>query len=664
MKRLMGVLLVLVMAISLVTGCSPASDKPAVTSETTQKAKSEPRPQDDFYRYANLERLKDEKIDYNTGTAGDAFDSKFVDEQVETVVKSIVAGSGYDVGSEEDIIKKAYDAYLKYDFKNEPIPKDLEAMLDEISNAKTVEELLMLDAKLYKDFSIMNTLNLITEVNTFKADEKILSFSALREFAGADFSSVRESNSALDSIVSEVKAILQTRGYDKEAAGESGKKLANLALKIYGSTNMAYYDDHHDLSSVSICSKDEIDKIMTNVKIKEYVKSFGIDEKHCEKFCVYDKSQLEALNSVLTNENLDALKALKIRTVYKNYMRVFAPHYKELSSYLTDSYETPENQAINEIRTKFAVMTDPIYVERYYKKNTDDALRSMCNDIKDGYRNLITNAKWLSEPTRKSLLNKLDNIVIVTATDVERQDKSTYAGISGNYYEILMKCQRIRMAEIVADFENPVDRKSIGMAMQEVNACYIAQYNNITICAAITNAPFFDANADYYTNLGGLGTVIAHEMGHAFDSNNIVFDQDGTYNPKWIADEDMKSLKARNEKAISYFEDNFTVFGIHHVDGKKTLGENYADLGGMECVTSLAKNKEDLIKVFKNYATIWGNKTLDTTVIDQLAYDVHSPDVIRVNAILATLNCFYDTYDVKEGDGMYIAPGKRISRWY
>ena len=126
----------------------------------------------------------------------------------------------------------------------------------------------------------------------------------------------------------------------------------------------------------------------------------------------------------------------------------------------------------------------------------------------------------------------------------------------------------------------------------------------------------------------------------------------------------MKSLKTRNEKAVSYFEDNFTVFGIHHVDGKKTLGENYADLGGMECVTSLAKNKEDLKKLFENYAVIWGSKMLDVSLINQLAYDVHSPDMIRVNAILSALDCFYDAYDVKQGDGMYIAPEKRISRWY
>ena len=220
------------------------------------------------------------------------------------------------------------------------------------------------------------------------------------------------------------------------------------------------------------------------------------------------------------------------------------------------------------------------------------------------------------------------------------------------------------MQERIASLGDPVDRKKAGMRMQTLNACYSPSENNITITVAITNEPYFSAGADYYTNLGGLGSVIGHEMGHAFDSNCIVFDKNGVYNPAWIADVDMKKLLERNEKAASYFEDNFTVFGVYHVDGERTLGENYADLGGMECVTSLAGSEDDLKKIFENYATCWCCKKVDVAIIDQLAYDEHSPEVIRVNAILSTLDCFYDVYDVKEGDGMYIAPENRISRWY
>ena len=295
----------------------------------------------------------------------------------------------------------------------------------------------------------------------------------------------------------------------------------------------------------------------------------------------------------------------------------------------------------------------------------DKKLRDMCDDIRDGYRKLIANAEWLSEPTRKELLKKLENIVYVTGSMLERHDNSEYQNIAGrNYYELYINYQRLNTQKQIKKLYEPVSRTDIIMSMQTLNACYHPSFNNITITVAIMNDPFFNVDADYYTNLGGLGMVIAHEMGHAFDSNCIVFNSKGEYKPDWIPSEDMATLKARNEKAVRYFEDNFKVFGIYHVDGEKTLGENYADLGAMECITSLTKTKEDRIRLFENYATIWSEMRTDDAIINQVADDVHSPSVIRVNAVLSTIGAFYETYDVKEGDGMYIAPEKRISRWY
>jgi len=200
--------------------------------------------------------------------------------------------------------------------------------------------------------------------------------------------------------------------------------------------------------------------------------------------------------------------------------------------------------------------------------------------------------------------------------------------------------------------------------MQMINACYNPSTNNITITAAISSGTCFDLNWDYYTNLGNLGATIAHEMGHAFDSNCIVFDPYGVYNPSWIAAEDVEKLTERNAQAIDYFENNFTVFGVYHVNGKKTLGENYADLGGMECLVLLTSNAEQRRRMFESYAASWCEKSVASSILTQLEYDEHSPAVIRVNAILASIDEFYDTYDVTPEDGMYIAPENRISRWH
>ena len=662
MKRLIGVALICAMSLSLVTGCSPETVDITETSETTAGFSS--RPQDDFYYYVNKDKLDNAVFKYGESYAADANDSSLVDGQIETIIKDVVAGSGYEKGSEEYIIQMAYNAYLAYDFDNEPIPADLADLIDDVKNAKSADELMMLDARIYRDYGVFGFFNLFVLENSYDSGKEIICFYPWSNIVGVGFDDMRESNYALSSVVTDTKIYLSTLGYDSETAAGYGRDLANIILKIYGSTDLDAMDAKYGNEYEEIISAEELNKIFTNVNMKEFFKEIGYDEQYCDKFSVYDKGQLECMNSILVDENLNALKTWMIISIYNSYMTYIAPHYPVLSGYVAVSYDTPEEDAVEFLRRTLQDETDPIYVERYYTKETDDALRSMCDDIKEGYRGVITNATWLTETTRKGLLEKLDNIVYVTGTNVKRHDASKYANLGGNFYELSKEYQKIQIADEISSLSKPVDRFSSSMAMQTVNACYMATTNNITITVASTNEPFFSPDADYYTNLGGLGATIAHEMGHAFDSNCIVFDKDGVYNPGWIPDEDTKVLNERNKEAAAYFEDNFTVFGIYHVDGERTLGENYADLGGMEVLVTLAKNDEDLKKLFESYAASWCCKKVDTAIMYQLAYDVHSPEVIRVNAILSTLDCYYEVYDVKEGDGMYIAPENRISRWF
>lgn len=663
MKRLIGIVLLGAITMGVVTACAPVVE--VLETQPTETTEEKPvRPQDDYYRYINGEALKNAVFEKGKSSAADSFDIEIVEDQVKSVINDSIAGSGYEKGSEEYVIKTVYNAFIDYDFNNEPIPEDLVNIIDEIEKCKTVDELMKIDAKLVRDYGLESILGLTIDSNYFADEERILSFPQLSGVLRLSFKEMRESQFAVDDVAEDAELILRTRGYDKEKAKEYAIRLANIAIELYGSTDMDIIDSIWQYEYTKIYSADEINNIFTNVNISEYLKIIGFDQKYCKQFCVTDADQLKCLNSVMTDDNIEALKTLELGNVYIKYMRFIAPHYKELAEGVIDSYDPIEDQAVNEIMQNFSQETDPLYVERYYTKEMDDALVAMCDEIREGYRGLITNASWLTEGTRKGLLKKLDNIVYITGSDLKRHDNSRFENLSGNYYQIMLQYNQIMRHDQIASLSEPVDRESVDMPMQMINACYDPLSNSILITVAITNAPFFDVNADHYTNLGGLGGVIAHEMGHAFDSNCIVFDQDGIYNPGWIADEDMNVLIERNEKAASYFEDNFVVFGVYRVDGEQTLGENYADLGAMECITSLAKTDEDLEKIFAAWATVWCVKTIDSVIIEQIAYDEHSPNILRTNAILSTVDCFYELYDVKEGDGMYIAPENRISRWY
>ena len=151
-------------------------------------------------------------------------------------------------------------------------------------------------------------------------------------------------------------------------------------------------------------------------------------------------------------------------------------------------------------------------------------------------------------------------------------------------------------------------------------------------------------------------------MGHAFDSNCINYDADGNYNPDWISKEDREKLEERMQAMIEYYS-NFTVMDVYHVDGALTCGENYADKGGMECMMKVVTEPGQQKKLFDNYAKIWCVMKEDTMAIADLTANEHSPESVRVNAVLASTDEFYDVYNVTPQDNMYVNPKERVFRW-
>lgn len=665
MKRLVGIVLFCTMTMSAMSGCATVIEEPAMPSGTAVEEQTPARPQDDFYRYVNEEFLRNVEFEYGDSSAGEAFDQDLINERIEGIIRNVVAVSGYARGSEEDIIQRAYNLCIQYDYENTPVPADLVALMNDIDNAGSVQDILDIDARLYSDYGCPSILNCTVAPNYLTSGRNDINFKNYSGILNVNFKDINDSYSSLISMKQTGSNVMQYMGHSKEESDESGAKLCYLIMDIYGATDMGIVNDSMPLEYFFEISRDEAREIFSNIDLDRYLTSIGYDLSVCDRFVGIDRGQLAGINSVFTEDNLDALKVWELVKLVNGYNEFITPSSDILLQYYSKDYRDAETQTLEMIGMAFSDQTDPLYVEQYYTDEMDTYLRIMCDDIKGGYRNLISKAAWLTEDTRQGLLTKLDNIVYVTGKNLTRHDNSEYSSLSGNnYYEFFRNYSKLMVQKSISKLGTLPDRTKSSMPMQMFNACYDPALNNITITAAMMNAPFFDPDADYYTNLGGIGFTIAHEMGHAFDSNCIVFDSNGKYDPSWISQADLDALTERNNKTVKYFEDNFTVFGVYHINGTNTLGENYADLGGMECILSLTNTNEQREALFTNYAVTWREKQLDTAVLNQLESDEHSPAVIRVNAILATLDEFYETYGVSEGDGMYIAPDKRISRWH
>ncbi len=174
-------------------------------------------------------------------------------------------------------------------------------------------------------------------------------------------------------------------------------------------------------------------------------------------------------------------------------------------------------------------------------------------------------------------------------------------------------------------------------------------------------APFYDLKQGRATNFGGIGTVIAHEVSHAFDNNGAKFDEFGNMKNWWTKD-DYAEFKKRTQAEIDLFDG--IQYGPVKLNGKQIVSENIADQGGLTAAVEAAKNEgDDLKKLFENFARVWANKQLTESIKTQVSVDVHAPGPERANVQSQCQDEFYKAFDVKPSDGMWLDPDKRVHIW-
>jgi putative endopeptidase len=219
----------------------------------------------------------------------------------------------------------------------------------------------------------------------------------------------------------------------------------------------------------------------------------------------------------------------------------------------------------------------------------------------------------------------------------------------------------------------PVDKKRWGMTPPTVNAYYNPANNEIVFPAGILQFPFFDFGADDAVNYGGIGAVIGHEMTHGFDDEGRQYDADGTLRDWWTKD-DADKFKERTDKVVAQYN-AFTVLDTLHVNGRLTLGENLADLGGLNVAyAAFKKTKEGQSgkkingftpdqRFFLSWAQVWRSHQRPEMTAQRILTDPHSPEQYRANAPVTNIDAWYAAFNVQPGDKMYKKPEDRIKVW-
>jgi putative endopeptidase len=329
-------------------------------------------------------------------------------------------------------------------------------------------------------------------------------------------------------------------------------------------------------------------------------------------------------------------------------------------------------RGVDLVNTSLGEAIGQVYVERYFppaaKAKADELVRNLiaAMDIR------LSNLTWMAPETKVKARAKLAAFTPKIGYPDKWRDYSTLAVVPGDV---------LGNAERVADFNyqrqidkmgKPVDRSEWFMTPQTVNAYANPLMNEVVFPAAILQPPFFDPNADPAVNYGGIGAVIGHEISHHFDDQGRKFDMKGNFAEWWTA-EDIKRFKTYTDKVVAQYGAYEPVPGLH-VNGELTLGENMADLAGVNVAydaykISLKGKAAPVIggytgdqRFFLGFGQIWQNKSREAAIRQQILTDPHTPGAWRPY-VARNVDAWYTAFDVKSGQKFYLPPEARIKVW-
>ena len=477
-------------------------------------------------------------------------------------------------------------------------------------------------------------------------------------------------------------------GYDKM----SGKKASSLAQIVMAfETRLAKamntkLENRDPQATFNRYTVEEAAAFAPNIDWKGYFETVGIMDG-MKSFNIAQPKYFTEVNKVLADTDVETMKAY------------FAWHeIVSAAGYLSDDFvnanfdffgKLMSGREENRPRWKRVTSTvegamgealGQLYVERYFPAEAKTRMETLVNNLIEALGQRIDMATWMTDATKANAHKKLSTIYVKIGYPNKWRDYSGLEIKDDSYYANVVRSNEFDMAYMFSKINKPVDKDEWLMTPQTVNAYYNPTTNEICFPAAILQPPFFQFDADDAANYGAIGVVIGHELTHGFDDQGRQYDEKGNLND-WWTEEDAKNFDANKQVLIDAFNNCVALddpeLGKMNGNGELTLGENIADNGGLHVSylamqNAMAKkqvNKEQMDgftpeqRFFLAYAAVWASNIRPAAALQLTQMDVHSLGRNRVNVALPQVTEFIDAFGIKEGDGMWLAPEKRVVLW-
>ena len=656
------------------------TEKPWVNSNIAGTVKDSgyaPDLQDDFYVAVNQEWMQ--TAEFEPGHSSVSVFSELETERREELL-ALMTDETLE-GEDAEKVRNLYALWMDWDARNAAdnigeIQKHITPIqeissLEELTEYLTSEECLVYGAGRYLAGFQIGMDNLESQKYNVELCATSLTLEDAAEYAELTDDGARQKEYA-DAVSS---YMLQRIGYSEEEAAELIQQKYALEEKI--ASHMMTVEEQYD--------PDAIDRMYNPVTIEELAAlspAYPLAEvlktgkmAGSKYINLQEPAWLEALNELYTEENVEAIKAWLIDAVAGRYIDIIDEEaYRAYQQFYakrrgTSEVKPDEEAAYEFVSESLSSSVARMFVQKCMTPEIKQEITDIIADAVSYYREMLAETEWLSAQTKEKAVEKLDNIGIRAVYPDVWEDESGLVIHSAEEGETLLLalvslqlyyddyCRSLVNTEVNPTFWLQED-------VTEVNSYYYLGSNEIYIIAGILGGEIYRADMSYEEKLGGIGVVIGHELSHAFDTRGSQFDKDGNVSD-WWTEEDYATFRERADRLINYMGSMVVDESGKNYNGSLVQTETIADMAGVKCMLGLAAQKEDFDydAFFRSYAEIWRREETKETVDSRIASDVHALSYLRVNAVVQQFEEFYETYGVKEGDGMYLAPEDRVAVW-
>jgi putative endopeptidase len=656
--------------------------KPGINLDLMDKSV---KPSDDFFKYVNGTWLKNTEIPADKTRWG-SFDElrQRTDKDALSILADATKDPKYTATTDQGKAINMYKSVMDTVARNKKGIMPLKPYLNKINTVKNMAGLqqLLIEMESIGGVGFFNVGVGADEKNSNKNSVSIGPGRVGLPDRDYYVSDEKDSKEKREKYVVHVAKMLQFLGEQPEAAKANAEKV--LALEIEMSIprldRVERRDSKKQYNPTAIAN---LQKMLPAINWNDYLSGIGFTK--LDTIIVTQPRYMAALQTIFKENKLADWKAYMRWTLLRSAAgqlstKIESANFDFYGKTLTGALkQRPRNEkALQVVNGTVGEALGKLYVEKMFPEEAKTKAESMIKNVIRAYETRINNLTWMSPETKLKAIEKLNKLTIKIGYPDKWEDYSALEIKSptegGSYFDNIASVSKWAYKKDIDKLTKPVDKTEWGMSPQTVNAYYNPSYNEIVFPAAILQPPFYDYKADEAVNYGGIGAVIGHEISHGFDDQGSSYNAEGNLIDWWTA-EDLTKFTALGGALADQYSALEPLPGTK-VDGKFTLGENIGDLGGINAAYDglqlfLKENgNPGLIdgytpeqRLFISWATIWRGKIRDEALKTQVKTDPHSPAMYRAYVPLINLDTFVKAFGIKQDDGMYVAPDKRVRIW-